>query len=279
MRFAIPLISITALALAGCLEGSTDLTHPSEPEILLRVTGGLVGVDYTLLVDGRRGVALGQECVSGCGFQDGATLHGLTPQEVEYLALLFEEAGIRSLDKTDFGTRCCDQLHYELRYTDPLGATRVEGSSEALPPELREAIEVVAGYGGGTFPIVVDMGTDPSIWPRDSAVLDEVGLEGHFLRLTAAHGGGCAAHHYNLVAYGGWMESFPVRVRVFFSHDGNNDPCDALLTRQLAFDLRPLRAAYEAAYGAGEPGQTTVMLELENLATSSTYRTPLPYVF
>jgi hypothetical protein len=60
------------------------------------------------------------------------------------------------------------------------------------------------------------------------------------------------------------MESLPVQVRLFISHDDYDDPCDALVTREFSFDLLPLRLAYEGSYGAGPPGETTLKLLLED---------------
>ena len=45
------------------------------------------------------------------------------------------------------------------------------------------------------------------------------------------------------------MESSPVQINALVTHDDGDDPCDALVTEERAFDLTPLAEAYEAAYG------------------------------
>jgi hypothetical protein len=76
------------------------------------------------------------------------------------------------------------------------------------------------------------------------------------------------------------MESFPVQVRAFLSHDGKKDPCDAIVTRALSFDLRPLKRAYQESYGVGDPGSTTLVIDLANPVSSSSLSSfRLEYVF
>lgn len=60
------------------------------------------------------------------------------------------------------------------------------------------------------------------------------------------------------------MESFPVQVRLFLSHEDFDDPCDAWITEDFTFDLVPLKLAYQGTYGVAEPGKTTLVLLLED---------------
>ena len=96
--------------------------------------------------------------------------------------------------------------------------------------------------------------------PRDQWQLEEARIDGDTLRLRVVHGGGCARHTYGLVAWNGWLESFPVQVGVVLLHDAKNDPCDALLTPTLRFDLKPLREAFVKAYG-GPSGTIVINLD------------------
>lgn len=275
-----PLIALPLL-LWGCLESSTGLAGSGPARIRLRVTGGFAGVDYTLYLDGPGRTVVGESCVSGCDFEDGAVLETLSRDQAEYLASLFTDSGIHALDGTDFGTLCCDQFHYELTYEDGDGTSAVRGSSEALPPDLRDAVSQVHGLISGATPIVVAPQTDPEKWPRDLLLgLESLRIEGDRLRFEVRYGGGCVPHDFKLVAWGGWMESFPVQVRAFLSHDGKNDPCDAIVTRALSFDLRPLKRAYQESYGVGDPGSTTLVIDLVNpVSFSSLSGFRLEYVF
>jgi hypothetical protein len=280
MKRAVVALSLTPLLLLGCLDGSTGPEVGHAPEILLTVTGGLVGVDYTLLVDGRQGEVIGESCVSGCDFESGQFLRGLSTDQTDYLAELFQGAGVLELDGTDFGNECCDQFHYDLTYTDDSGSSHVMGTSEAFPADLREAVAMVAGFASDEFPVVVNFDTRMELWPRDALIIQDVRINGDWASVETAYSGGCAPHQFDLVVFGGWMESDPVQVRAFLSHDGHDDPCDGLVLRTIAFDLKPLKNAYQEAYGVGAPGTTTLIIQLDGAGTySSTQSLPLEYTF
>lgn len=266
--------------LTACLQGSTGPEISVIPEITLRVTGGLAGVDYSFLVDGPRREVVGESCVSGCDFQEGELLHGLTTEQAYYLGALFREAGIHQLAGTDFGYDCCDQFHYELTYKDPDGESSVQGSSELIPESLREAISAAVDFAEGSVPIVVAMDQDPDHWPMDPTILEEWTVSGNLVHFRLSYPGGCRTHHFNLVAFGGFKESDPVRVSVLISHDANGDECEALLRDDLTFGLLPLKAAYEAAYGVSDPGTTTLLMEFEGAVSFSSQSPPVQeYVF
>lgn len=277
-RFSLSLF--LPIVLLGCLEGSTGPVRGGPPEIHLRVTGGVAGVDYSILVDGPMGQVVGEECISGCAFEAGDILQGITADQVGYLAELFQEAGIVELAGTDFGNECCDQFHYEVTYSDDSVLSEVAGSSEALPPTLLEAIEAVDGFARDRFPVVVAMDANPGAWPRDSFQFRDIRIQGDLLRVDVTYGGGCAIHHFSLVAHGGWMESNPVQVQAFLAHDGHDDPCDALIHRDLRFDLSPLKRVYQDAYGTGTPGSTTLVINVAGGGIySSSQPFPVAYVF
>jgi len=280
MKTALTSILALCLLLSACLEGAVGPVMDGDPEIRLHVTGGFAGVDYTILVDGPQREVVGESCVNGCDFEDGQILHGLTGGQVASLAGSFLDAGIHDLNGTDFGNQCCDQFNYDLSYMDRTGTSNVRGTSEGIPQDLRDAIGVVAGFASGVYPIVVDQSTDRGVWPSDPFVMDEIAIQGDHLSLRASHGGGCAAHHFDLVAFGGWMESNPVQTRVFLSHDGNGDMCEAWLQRRLTFDLTPLKKAYQKSYGVGDPGTTTLIISLDGSGSPSSMAwIPLEYVF
>lgn len=266
--------------MSGCLQGSTGPSQAPDPEIRLRVSGGLAGVAYTLLVDGPGREVVGESCVSGCDFQEGELLHGLAQEQVEYLKDLFQEAGIHQWDGTDFGTECCDQFHYELTYIDQAGSSTVQGTSEAFPEDLREAVSTVAAFAENLAPVVIAMDANPDSWVRDPVMLHGRGVSGGVARLQVAYAGGCEAHHFDLVAFGGWKESAPVQISAFLSHDGNGDACEAWQTRELLFDLVPLKRAYQAVYGISGPGTTTILITLGDTPSfSSLSPIPLEYTF
>ncbi|MGH8434582.1 MAG: hypothetical protein ACRERX_08865 [Pseudomonas sp.] len=107
--------------------------------------------------------------------------------------------------------------------------------------------------------IRVDFSTQPGHWHADQLTIDSASIVKDVLHVNVRHGGGCARHEYAAVAWNGWLESSPVQVDAFVAHDANNDNCDALLLARLRFDLRPLRDAYQKAYGQG-PAELIIRL-------------------
>lgn len=250
------------LLVQGCIQDPVSVSGGRQMQVRLRVTGGFAAASYTVLLDGKDGDLVGESCVNLCDFEDGERLQTLTPEQVDHIWTLFREAGILALNGEDFGVQCCDQFYFEVEYRDSEGTSRVEGSSEVLPQDLRAAVGTLQSLVFGVLPVIVNFSTDPSAWPRDPFQIQEAAVSGHGLQVRLSYGGGCRAHAVNVVAWGGWMESFPVQVRLFVAHEDYDDPCDAWITRDFEFDLIPLKLAYEASYGEGEPGKTTLVLLL-----------------
>ena len=246
----------------ACIEDPVSLPGGGSMEVRLHVTGGVAGADYEVFLDGGSGILTGLACRSVCDFQPGQVLQVLRPGQVEYLWTLFHDAGILELDGEDYGTQCCDQFHYGVDYRDARGRSRIRGSSEVLPEKLRLATGALQGMASGTLPIVVDFETTPPDWPRDPLEIQDASILGQTLRVRVAYGGGCQVHDLGVVAWSGWMESSPVQVRAFISHEDFDDPCDAWITRELEVDLGPLKLAYQDAYGTAPPGETTLVLWL-----------------
>ncbi len=84
--------------------------------------------------------------------------------------------------------------------------------------------------------------------PRDAVEIDSVSIENDVITFKVTYGGGCAEHDFILANFGGFMESWPVQTKVLLSHDDHDDPCDALETRQIKFNLTPLKILYKTQY-------------------------------
>lgn len=279
-RFLPPIAILPLFLLSGCLGSSTGPSGEGPGRIRLEVSGGFAGVEYTLFLNGPSGTVVGEVCEVGCDFEDGEVLSTLSRDQATYLSDLFRDAGIHDLAGTDFGTQCCDQFYYQLSFEDAKGTSTVRGNSELFPADLKDAVGQLHALLSGTLPIVVDQDTGLEDWPLDWATITEVVLQDDLLQLTVEYSGGCAVHDFQLVAWGGWMESFPVRIQSFLSHDGKDDPCDAIVTEELKFELRPLKNAYQESYGVGQPGETTLVISLSNpnpLSSLSGYE--IDYVF
>lgn len=96
--------------------------------------------------------------------------------------------------------------------------------------------------------------------PRDPIDVMSVRVEGDSLIVQIGHGGGCAAHEYGLCFDEVWLEETPVQVPLSVLHDGHGDTCEAYLTSEVTFDLRPIADEYGERYHASAG---TVMLLLD----------------
>ncbi|MGQ0643091.1 MAG: hypothetical protein ACT4P6_20280 [Gemmatimonadaceae bacterium] len=105
-------------------------------------------------------------------------------------------------------------------------------------------------------------------WPRDALDVTSAEVIADTLRLGVQFGGGCATHRFALLLGSAFMESHPVQVHARLAHAAGGDMCKALLTRDVAFDLTPLKQRYRASYGAGP---AAIVINLVGHATSVRY--------
>jgi hypothetical protein len=145
-----PVWALLLLALLpfGCSPDPVGLPSGESPQILLEVTGGFAGADYSISLDGLSGEVRGESCISSCQFEAGEVLRTLTPEQVDNIHGLFLKAGIHALNGTDFGNECCDQIHFDLAYRDEQGVGTVRGTSAEMPEDLRDALVTVMVLAG-----------------------------------------------------------------------------------------------------------------------------------
>jgi hypothetical protein len=110
---------------------------------------------------------------------------------------------------------------------------------------------------------------DFNSYQKDNFDLQNTALDNGKLYLTISYGGGCGSPLYELVATPTFMESNPVQVGIMLSFT-DNDPCRALVTKQLCFDLTPLGKLYEKSY---QTGHGTIHLRINN------WGSPIEYTF
>jgi hypothetical protein len=129
--------------------------------------------------------------------------------------------------------------------------------SLALASLLAACADPLRSPPGGDAVLLPTVG-GTSTTRSDRADIVEASLRGDLLRVEVSFGGGCAEHDFALVHTGEFMESEPVQTVVNLAHDGHGDMCRALLRRELAFDLGPVKRAYRRNYG--EHGRLTLHL-------------------
>lgn len=134
--------------------GAQACNSPTAPDraqdvrIVLSVSGGFAGADWQLTIDGRRARIIGDRCREsiGCDWAAGEVLAPTEESRLLALAREFIEGGFLDLDKTDYGTECCDQFEYELTYVDSDDAKMVLGSEGTLPDVVLELIGEVLTF-------------------------------------------------------------------------------------------------------------------------------------
>jgi hypothetical protein len=125
----------------------------------------------------------------------------------------------------------------------------------------------------GTAVVVTD---DAATTRMDPANILRGEIQGDRLRLQVEFGGGCARHEFSLLPSGIFMESNPPQMNVQLAHDAKGDPCRAMVTQELVFDLSPVRQAYQTAYG---PGPGVVILHVQAPGGGSSAAQRLRYEF
>jgi hypothetical protein len=258
------LVAVTALGALICSACGSDPKEPVAEDVYIEVhvTGGIAGADYTYAVDGAAHEARGISCVNLCDFDPGDVLAHLSPAEVRHYSQMLLDGGIIEFDGEDFGNPCCDQFYYTVVFAYGDREATVKGATTTLPAGLAYAVMELDQLVHGIARIIVDFESRPEDWPQDPLWLPGYWLDDDILSLEVEHGGGCAEHEYYLVAWGGWMESFPVQVNVLLAHEDHDDPCDAIIRRTLRFDLTPLKDEYWPVYGSAGPGRNSIILRL-----------------
>ena len=255
------LVAVAILSNAGCLTEAINGPAGKDLEIHVVATGGIAARTFGFVIEGESGTVRVETCTGACTGSPGDIIVTLSAHQIDALVDALESADIFGLDGTDFGTACCDQIDMMIQYRNRGRSAKVSGTPSLFPEHLRDAAARLNEIGSGLVPAVVAFSPTTAGWPADPLTLDEVRVDGPILSFVAAYGGGCEEHSIDVVAWNGWLESFPVQVGAIAAHDGHSDPCDALVRSRRQFDLTPLRRAYEASYG---PAAATIVINLED---------------
>ena len=93
-------------------------------------------------------------------------------------------------------------------------------------------------------------------WGTDAYQLGEAVIECDTLTATVSYGGGCRDHKFTLVLADAFMMMDPVRLAATLAHEANEDPCEAWLTEDIAFDLTAVKETH------GAEGPVVLLLSL-----------------
>jgi hypothetical protein len=82
--------------------------------------------------------------------------------------------------------------------------------------------------------------TDSAAPVSDDFNINQVATKDDKLTVTVQYTGGCERHDFDLRWDGSYLESFPPQVLMRLVHNSNSDPCEALPTEELKFDMLDL---------------------------------------
>lgn len=81
--------------------------------------------------------------------------------------------------------------------------------------------------------------------PSDPLIIQSMEVENGCLKVKLGYSGGCEKHYLNLVQMPLFCATPPLPQPVFYLvHDSNGDTCEAFITEELSFDLKPLKNHY-----------------------------------
>lgn len=123
------------------------------------------------------------------------------------------------------------------------------------------------------IPLTVVTHLDPHAWEMDPLTLDSAKAIGDILHLGVTFGGGCGEHTFHVVVSSLFMESDPVQASALLSHNDHDDPCDALLHRDLKTGLTQMKEVWQKAYLRSSG---TIILQIR---LSDTLVVPVQYDF
>jgi hypothetical protein len=90
--------------------------------------------------------------------------------------------------------------------------------------------------------------------------LDSAKIVGEKFRMWIHHGGGCEAHYFQLyMSPASFIDASPRQAYLYLKHFGQPDYCDALVYRELEFDLGPIIELYHSSISGGG-GEVQLMM-------------------
>ena len=124
--------------------------------------------------------------------------------------------------------------------------------------DLQQAADLIDADNSSCKDIIIDAAQYDEA-TTDEYVINEAYLTNDSLMLIVQYGGGCGTTSFELLTNGYFMESFPVQLDVLLSFK-DDDPCEALIQRQICYDLSRLATLYENSYQTTEG---TIILQIK----------------
>lgn len=110
---------------------------------------------------------------------------------------------------------------------------------------------------------------------NEHALIDSVQISGDTLKLVVSYSGGCREHEFKLFGSRSILKTNPPQAEIYLSHNHNADPCEAWITQNLKFDLRPLKNYFIQTFGSEDP----LLLKIYEPGTNRVYEPLVRYDF
>jgi hypothetical protein len=107
--------------------------------------------------------------------------------------------------------------------------------------------------GVASIPLVQFMFQPYAVIQEDPFVIQSASIDGDVMTLDVEYSGGCLEHEFNLFSIPSFSDVFPIHTNVYLQHIDPGDPCDAVVTTTLQYDLRPIADLYYVYYGQYDP--------------------------
>jgi hypothetical protein len=104
-------------------------------------------------------------------------------------------------------------------------------------------------------------------FPSNELRIESIRVDRDILTAEVQYGGGCGNAEFKLLGYSAFMESVPVQSALTISFR-DEDSCEALISRTIQFNLRPLAEKYKKVY---RTNSGTILLRIDNYQPLVTY--------
>jgi hypothetical protein len=123
------------------------------------------------------------------------------------------------------------------------------------------AVSLVDDYRA-VQPVIIDK-TTYTTSSRDTFEFVNVRIDDDLLIVDVSFSGSHTGHDFILIGTGDFMESSPIQTSLVLSHDSKKDLGEAWLTKELIFDLKPLKKEFFSVYSFFSPDDILLQISLE----------------
>ena len=143
-----------------------------------------------------------------------------------------------------------DALGYRLHLKDLKPYPHIEHPTD--PEDYVATLKIEELSGDHCIDKVVFIWTPPDQLQRDPVTIGAAEINGDILTLTVTFSGGCGKHRFKLFMQPAFMESYPVQANLYLQHTDFDDPCDAILSKDVSFDIRGIAELHRDMYGGND---------------------------